>query len=191
MADDAPLLAALAVIQARGAIGERALVDAGRSCRPVRRTDSCRRPHPCRPRVGGRATRAGHRLAPSRSGGDHGRAQEHSRRSSASSGRFVAARRSGVGRGNRRCGVCRELPHSFDVATARSFAEPAVTAKVVDALLDAHGIGLVSEPPEDRTAIWSRALADGREPGRRWPGAGDSPAAPPSRGALTSPSGST
>jgi 16S rRNA (guanine527-N7)-methyltransferase len=161
MADDAPLLAALAVIQARGAIGERALVDAVAHADrfvalipPDARTlvdlgsggglpalvIAWRRPDLAVTMVERRSTRADLLRRAVTSLALDGRASVVAT--------DVAA-------------VCRERPHSFDVATARSFAEPAVTAKVVDALLDAHGIGLVSEPPEDRTAIWSRALADG------------------------------
>jgi hypothetical protein len=54
--------------------------------------------------------------------------------------------------------VCERAPNSFDVVTARSFGDPATTARVVDALLKDDGIGLVSEPPDDRTPTWDAAL---------------------------------
>jgi len=161
MADDAPLLAALAVIQARGAIGEGALVDAvAHADRFVELVPAdarnlvdlgsggglpalviaWRRPDLVVTMVERRSTRADllRRAVAS--------LQLDDRVSVAATD--VAA-------------VCRDQPHSFDVATARSFAEPAVTAKFIDGLLDVHGTGLVSEPPEDRTEEWSRALVEG------------------------------
>jgi len=47
---------------------------------------------------------------------------------------------------------------SFDVATARSFAAPAVTARWGGALLRQGGVLLVSEPPDDRPGRWSDAV---------------------------------
>ena len=41
--------------------------------------------------------------------------------------------------------------HAFDVVTARSFADVATTTRAIDALLAPSGVGLVSEPPVDRT----------------------------------------
>ena len=57
--------------------------------------------------------------------------------------------------------VCERAPNSFDVVTARSFGDPATTARFVDLLLKDDGIGLISEPPADRTPTWEAALAQG------------------------------
>ena len=161
MADDAPLLAALAVIQARGAIGEGALIDAvahadrfvtlvpadarnlvdlGSGGGLPALVIAWRRPDLAVTMVERRSTRA-----------------DLLRRAVAS---LALDDRVSVAATDV-AAICRDQPHSFDVATARSFAEPAVTAKFIDGLLDAHGMGLVSEPPEDRTEVWSRALVEG------------------------------
>ena len=55
--------------------------------------------------------------------------------------------------------VCERAGESFDVVTARSFSDPATTARFVDRLLNDDGIGLISEPPEDRTAEWEATLS--------------------------------
>jgi hypothetical protein len=49
---------------------------------------------------------------------------------------------------------------TFDVVTARSFAGVVPTLGAVDALLAGDGVGLISEPPDDRSGAWARALAD-------------------------------
>jgi 16S rRNA G527 N7-methylase RsmG len=46
----------------------------------------------------------------------------------------------------------------FDVVTARSFAGPASTALVVEQLLAPGGVALISEPPTDRATTWTAAL---------------------------------
>lgn len=46
----------------------------------------------------------------------------------------------------------------FDVVTARSFGSVEATADAVDGLLDKDGIGLISEPPEDRSVVWAEVL---------------------------------
>ena len=55
--------------------------------------------------------------------------------------------------------VAEKSPHTFDVVTARSFADVATTARFTDVLLAATGVGLVSEPPTDRAEAWTAALA--------------------------------
>ncbi|MEA2446236.1 MAG: rRNA (guanine527-N7)-methyltransferase [Thermoleophilales bacterium] len=55
--------------------------------------------------------------------------------------------------------VAERAARSFDVVTARSFSDPLTTARFVDRLLGEEGIGLISEPPENRTAQWETALA--------------------------------
>ena len=53
-----------------------------------------------------------------------------------------------------------ELPNAFDVVTARSFADVADHRRFIDMLLAEDGVGLVSEPPTDRTETWAAALAE-------------------------------
>jgi 16S rRNA (guanine527-N7)-methyltransferase len=55
--------------------------------------------------------------------------------------------------------LCAASPSSFDVVTARSFASPAFTAECAAALLRPGGLALISEPPSDRTALWTAALS--------------------------------
>src|SRR6476646_7829645 len=158
MADDSPLYAALAVIQARGAIGERSLsdavahanrfitlipsgartlVDLGSGGGLPALVIAFRRPDLAVTMVERRSARADLLL------------------------RAVAA----LGLGDRVtvlaidvAEVCVQQSHGFDVVTARSFAEPVVTAGFIDQLLNDHGVGLVSEPPTDRTNAWGLAL---------------------------------
>ncbi|MEP7203930.1 MAG: RsmG family class I SAM-dependent methyltransferase [Ilumatobacteraceae bacterium] len=159
MADDRSLVAALAVIQARGAIGERSLVDAivhadrfvdlipggprslvdlGSGGGLPALVIGWRRPELIVTMIERRATRADLLL------------------------------RAVISLGlDERCTVLTEdvfavrdrLPHSFDVVTARSFADVATTCRCADDLLNATGIALVSEPPIDRTEVWSAVLA--------------------------------
>jgi 16S rRNA (guanine527-N7)-methyltransferase len=160
MADDNSLVAALAVIQARGAIGERSLADAiAHADRfvdlvpagPASLVDlgsggglpalviAWRRPDVSVTMVERRATRA-----------------DLLRRAVIS-----------LGMGDR-CTVLNDdvvavfgrKPRTFDVVTARSFADVATTCRYADELLNRTGIALVSEPPTDRTELWSAALAD-------------------------------
>jgi hypothetical protein len=56
--------------------------------------------------------------------------------------------------------VAAEHLRGFDVVTSRSFAEPAVTARVIDQLLADGGLALVSEPPLDRTDVWTAVLGE-------------------------------
>jgi len=159
MADDSRLLAALAVIQARGAIGEQSLSDA------VAHAD----------RFVGLIPPGARRLVDLGSGGGLPALVIAWRRHDLQivmverrSARADLLRRavSALAFGERFtvsatdvAEVCASQPRSFDVVTARSFAEPQLTAAVIDALLICDGFGLVSEPPEDRTAIWAAALA--------------------------------
>jgi 16S rRNA (guanine527-N7)-methyltransferase len=46
----------------------------------------------------------------------------------------------------------------FEVVTARSFADPAATIAAVVQLLAPDGVALISEPPVDRAATWAAAL---------------------------------
>jgi len=160
-ADDTPLLTALAVIQARGAIGEGSLTDS------VAHAD----------RFVALIPAEAHRLVDLGSGGGLPAlviafrrpdltitmVERRSRRADLLR-RAVGALQLGervevVATDAEE--VCSSRPRGFDVVTARSFAEPEVTARYVDRLLDDHGVGLVSEPPEDRTGVWGRALAAG------------------------------
>lgn len=70
--------------------------------------------------------------------------------------------------------VAGRQPRFFDVATARSFAAPPVTARWAAALLRPGGRLIVSEPPTDEPSRWPDALLSrygliglGREQGVR------------------------
>lgn len=70
--------------------------------------------------------------------------------------------------------LARRQPRFFDVATARSFAAPAVTVRWAVALLRPGGRLVVSEPPTDEPSRWPDALLSryglidlGREQGVR------------------------
>jgi len=49
--------------------------------------------------------------------------------------------------------VCERAPNSFDVVTARSFGDPATTARFVDLLLKDDGIGLIGSGGDGRVAF--------------------------------------
>jgi 16S rRNA G527 N7-methylase RsmG len=159
MTDDTALLAALAVIQARGAIGERSLVGAvahadrfvelipagGRSLVDLGSGGGLpalviawRRADVAVTMVERRATRADllRRAVTSLGLGDRGEVVNAD----------VAE-------------VAEKAPRAFDVVTARSFADVATTARFIDLLLASTGVGLVSEPPADRSGTWTTALA--------------------------------
>ena len=159
MTDDAALIAALAVIQSRGAIGERSLVSAvSHADRFVELIPAGRRSLVDLGSGGGlpalviawrradvavtmverRATRADLLCRAVRSLGLGERTEVVNA--------DVAA-------------VADEAPGSFDVVTARSFADVATTARFIDMLLASAGVGLVSEPPTDRAEAWTTALA--------------------------------
>jgi hypothetical protein len=159
MADDAELLAALAVIQARGAIGERSLagavshadrfvelvpsgprslVDLGSGGGLPALVIAWRRPDVSVTMVERRATRA-----------------DLLRRAVTSLG---MGERTNVVNDDVAV-VAADLPNAFDVVTARSFGGVAITTRFIDMLLAADGVGLVSEPPMDREATWALALA--------------------------------
>jgi 16S rRNA G527 N7-methylase RsmG len=156
--DDATLLAALEVIRARGAIGERSLpaaiahadrfvdlipaeasslVDLGSGGGLPALVIAARRPDLAVTMVERRATRADLlRRAITSLGIEH-----HC---------YVLATDVDV--------VAQDRPRSFDVVTARSFADLPTTARAIDALLAPGGVALVSEPPEDRSGSWAAAL---------------------------------
>lgn len=159
MPDDTDLLAALAVIQVRGAIGERSLADAvAHSDRfvdllPEGRLSvadlgsggglpalviAVRRPNVMVTMIERRATRA-----------------DMLRRALAA---LNVGKRATVLDLDAEV-VCERAANSFDVVTARSFGDPATTARFVDRLLKDDGIGLISEPPDDRTPTWEAALS--------------------------------
>jgi 16S rRNA (guanine527-N7)-methyltransferase len=56
--------------------------------------------------------------------------------------------------------VCAQRSRGYDVVTARSFGDPAVTAEFAGQLLADGGLALISEPPVDRSAVWSEVLRD-------------------------------
>ncbi|HEY0519403.1 MAG TPA: RsmG family class I SAM-dependent methyltransferase [Ilumatobacteraceae bacterium] len=162
MADDSPLLAALAVIQARGAIGERSLPDA------IAHAD----------RFVQRLPTAARSLVDLGSGGGLPALVIAWRRRDLAvtmverrASRADLLRRAcislGLGGGVRVVAedvtkVCADHPRSFDVVTARSFATIAITLGFIDCLLAEGGSALVSEPPHDRSDSWATEL--GRYP---------------------------
>ena len=158
MTDDSRLLAALAVIQARGAIGERSLIDA------VEHADrfvelipaaadsvvdlgsggglpalviAWRRRDVRVTMVERRATRADllRRAVISLELGERAEVRNVD----------VAA-------------ACEDSPKSFDVVTARSFGDVRTTTGFTDRLLGDGGIALISEPPTDRSTLWTSVL---------------------------------
>ena len=160
MADDSALVAALAVIQGRGAIGAgplddaiahadrfvklvpegpRSLVDLGSGGGLPALVIAARRPDLWVTMVERRATRA-----------------DLLRRAviSLGMGERCEVRDDDVSV------VCDGRPHAFDVVTARSFADVATTCRYADKLLNGSGVALVSEPPTDRTEVWSTVLHD-------------------------------
>ena len=56
--------------------------------------------------------------------------------------------------------VCARASSTFDVLTARSFGEVALTTRYINRLLRSGGLALISEPPLDRSARWGAVLAD-------------------------------
>jgi hypothetical protein len=56
--------------------------------------------------------------------------------------------------------VALDSAQSFDVVTARSFGDVSTTTAFIDLLLGDDGLALVSEPPTDRSALWSAVLAN-------------------------------
>ncbi len=160
MTDDTRLLAALEVIQARGAIGERSLIDAVRHA--DRFVDVCpsgaqsvvdlgsggglpavviawRRDDVTMTMVERRATRADllRRAVISLGLGERCTVREVD----------VAA-------------VCEDSPGLFGVVTSRSFGDIATTTRFAERLLAPGGVALISEPPTDRSAQWAAVLAD-------------------------------
>jgi 16S rRNA (guanine527-N7)-methyltransferase len=56
--------------------------------------------------------------------------------------------------------LARRSPAAFDVVTARSFAAPPITARWAGALLRPGGALIVAEPPEDDPSRWSATVLD-------------------------------
>jgi 16S rRNA (guanine527-N7)-methyltransferase len=159
MPDDGRLLAALAVIQARGAIGERSLADA------VAHAD----------RFVGLIPPGQRSVVDLGSGGglpalviawrrDDLKVTMVERRTT----RADLLRRAVISLGlGDQCivlnddvaAVCESRRAYFDVVTARSFAGLLTTARFIDQLLSETGMALVSEPPTDRSGEWASALA--------------------------------
>ncbi|MEP7114196.1 MAG: RsmG family class I SAM-dependent methyltransferase [Ilumatobacteraceae bacterium] len=158
MTDDTRLLAALAVIQVRGGIGERSLSDAvahadrfvelipegtcslidlGSGGGLPALVIAWRRPDAMVTMVERRATRADllRRAVISLDLGERTRVLNQD----------VSE-------------VCSTSSHAFDVVTARSFGEVAITTRFVDGLLAPNGVGLISEPPVDRSQLWASVL---------------------------------
>ncbi|MGZ4672885.1 MAG: RsmG family class I SAM-dependent methyltransferase [Ilumatobacteraceae bacterium] len=160
MADDARLLAALAIIQARGAIGERSLIDA------VAHADRFVELLP----AGSRS------VIDLGSGGglpalviSWRRSDVHVTMVERRTTRADMLRRAIVSLelGDRAAVVDADVstvvaasPASFDVVTARSFGDLATTTRVIDALLAPGGLALVSEPPIDRSREWTTTLSE-------------------------------
>ncbi|MBK5333863.1 MAG: class I SAM-dependent methyltransferase [Ilumatobacteraceae bacterium] len=158
MTDDTELLAALAVIQARGAIGERSLISA------VSHAD----------RFVDLIPNGFRSLVDLGSGGGLPALVIAWRRHDVSvtmverrATRADLLRRAvtSLGLGERTTVMNADVavladqsPNSFDVVTARSFADVAITARFIGVLLADGGVGLVSEPPADRTETWASAL---------------------------------
>lgn len=160
MTDDTRLLVALGVIQARGAIGERSLVDA------IAHADRFVDLIPSGPRS----------LVDLGSGGGlpalvicwrrrdlsvtmverRAARADMLRRAivSLELGESVVVENADVRT------VCIESPAGFGVVTARSFADLPTTARYIDALLSPGGVALISEPPADRSELWAAALND-------------------------------
>ena len=156
MPDDQVLLAALAAIRERGAIGERSLTDAvARADRFVDLIPASARnlvdlgsggglpglviawrlPHLSVTFVERRASRA-----------------DLLRRAVVALGLAVSVRAEDVKI------LAVEAPRSFDVVTARSFAPPAITVRWAAQLLVDGGTLLVSEPPDPTSERWPAEL---------------------------------
>lgn len=173
MTDDTRLLAALAVISARGAIGERSLVDAvAHADRFVSLIPSTSR---CVVDLGSGGGLPAIVIAWRR---DDLFVTMVERRAT----RVDLLRRAviSLGLAERTAVICADVAdvqgsaEGFDVVTARSFADLPTTARFIDRLLGVGGLGLVSEPPMDRTAQWAavlhrypRLIDDGVEQGIR------------------------
>lgn len=157
MTDDSRLLAALAVIQARGAIGERSLIAA------VAHADRFVSliPHGSRSIIdlgsgGGLPAMV---IAWRR---DDLFVTMVERRAT----RVDLLRRAVISLGldERTAVICADVADvpsttgDFDVVTARSFADLSTTTRFVDKLLADRGQALISEPPTDRSAQWAAVL---------------------------------
>jgi 16S rRNA G527 N7-methylase RsmG len=159
MVDDTRLLAALAVIQARGAIGERSLLDA------VAHADRFVELIPSGPQL----------VVDLGSGGGLPALVISWRRSDLMvtmverrATRADLLRRAVIALGLGAhttvlnldvADVVEGSANAFDVVTSRSFADLPTTARAIDALLADGGVALISEPPSDRSALWTTVLA--------------------------------
>ena len=159
MTDDEALLAALAVIQARGGIGERSLTEA------VSHSDRFVELIPHGP-ISVADLGSGGGLPALVIAARRGDATVTMIERRASRADLLSRAITALGLGDRVTVlnldaeiVCDRSAGAFDVVTARSFSDPLTTARFIDCLLDDSGIGLVSEPPEDRTHAWVAALA--------------------------------
>jgi 16S rRNA (guanine527-N7)-methyltransferase len=159
MTDDTRLLAALAVIQARGAIGERSLTDA------VRHADRFVAQVPVGPQS----------IVDLGSGGGLPALVIAWRRADVTmtmierrATRADLLRRAVIALDlGERCtvrdvdvaAVCEDSPGTFDVVTSRSFGDIATTTRFAERLLSPGGVALISEPPTDRSDQWAVVLA--------------------------------
>ena len=159
MTDDTRLLAALAVIQARGAIGERSLIDA------VRHADRFVASVPDGPRS----------IVDLGSGGGLPALVIAWRRDDVTmtmverrATRADLLRRAVISLGlGERCtvrnadvaAVCEDSAGTFGAVTSRSFGDVATTTRFAERLLAPGGIALISEPPTDRSDHWAAVLA--------------------------------
>jgi 16S rRNA (guanine527-N7)-methyltransferase len=158
MTDDSRLLAALAVIQARGAIGERSLFDA------VEHAD---RFVEVMPAAAGSVVDLGSGgglpalvIAWRRSDLRVTMVERRATRADLLRRAVISlelAERTEV-RNDDVALVCDDSPRSFDAVTARSFADVSTTTSFIDCLLGDDGVGLVSEPPTDRSELWTSVL---------------------------------
>ena len=162
MTDDTRLLAALAVIQARGAIGERSLIAA------VLHAD----------RFVGHVPGGPRSIVDLGSGGGLPALVIAWRRDDVTmtmverrATRADLLRRAVISLGlGERCvvrdvdvaAVCEDSAGTFDVVTARSFGDIATTTRFAEGLLAPGGVALISEPPADRSDQWAVVLAQHR-----------------------------
>jgi 16S rRNA (guanine527-N7)-methyltransferase len=158
MTDDTRLVAALRVIQARGAIGERSLTDA------VAHADRFVELIPLGPRslvdLGSGGGLPALVIAWRRADLSVTMVERRATRADLLLRAIASLDLSerAVVRNEDVSEVCNTPGVGFDVVTARSFADVATTVRYIDRLLLVGGSALVSEPPVDRSETWSAAL---------------------------------